>query len=141
MTDSITEKQLADLVERRHPEYEAMSPHWDFLESCYRGGREWFEGNIFQYMKEGGDEYTDRIVRAYRFNHSREIVDLVNKYIFKADIVRNEEDANDSIIRFWKEATRNRLPIEQFMRQVSQAASTFGRIWIVVDNNGTFKAV
>lgn len=136
MDASVTDKQLVELTERRHPEYNDMLEHWDFLEACYSGGRAWFEGNIFKYIKEGSEEYKERTERAYRFNHTREIVDLVNKYIFKASVTRNVKDANKSILSFWKESTRNKLPIDQYMRQISQAASTFGRVWIVVDNTG-----
>lgn len=130
----ITQKQLQALIERRHPEYDDMETHWEFLEACYRGGRAWFEENIFKYMKEGDTEFDDRVKRAYRFNHTREIVDLVNKYIFKEKIIRNKDDATDAVKRFWEKSTRNSLPIDQYMRQVSQKASTFGRVWLVVDN-------
>lgn len=126
-------KELEKLVKRRHPEYEAMLPHWDFLESCYRGGRGWFDHHIFKYLKEGDGEYKDRVKRAYRFNHSREVVDLVNKYIFRVPVVRKDESP-EIITDFWKATTRSKLDITSFMRQVSTASSTFGRIWVCVDN-------
>lgn len=132
-----TDKQLKDLIARRHPDYESMLPHWDFLEACYRGGRKWFKDNIFRYIKEGDKEYTDRVKRAYRFNHSREIVDLVNKYIFKKKVVRNLEDASEPVKRFWETATLSGHSIDEYMRQVSSKASTFGRVWLVVDNTGS----
>lgn len=133
-------KALKKFAERRHPEYEATLPHWNFLESCYEGGREWFDEHIFPYFKEGEGEFNDRVKRAYRFNHSREIVDLVNKYIFKGKIERNIEDASEAVKRFWEAATRNNMNIDQFMRRVSLRSSTFGRIWVVVDNNNSKKA-
>lgn len=104
------------------------------MEACYKGGRAWFEGNIFQYMKEGSTEYTQRVTRAYRFNHTREVVDLVNKYLFRGDIVRNEEDAPDGVIEFWKTATLQGLSIDEFMRIASMKSSIGGCPWIVIDN-------
>nr|WP_276315677.1 phage portal protein [Ectothiorhodospira shaposhnikovii] len=104
------------------------------MESCYNGGREWFDDHIFRYIKEGDGEYKDRVKRAYRFNHTREIVDLVNKYLFKAEVHRNYEDAPKVVQEFWMRATRAGQPIEQYMRQLSLKSSTFGRIWVVVDN-------
>lgn len=132
--DSEDKKKLKKLIARRHPDYEETVSHWDFLDACYQGGREWFKKHVFQYVKEGDNEFKERVKRAFRFNHSREIVDLVNKYIFKAEIVRNEKDAPPSVKRFWKSATRNDLNIDQYMRQISIKSSTFGRVWAVVDN-------
>ena len=49
----LNDKQIKDLVARRHPEYEKKKEHWDFLASTYAGGRGWFTDNIFRYFKEG----------------------------------------------------------------------------------------
>lgn len=128
------QKKLRALVERRHPEYVENVGHWEFMEDTYEGGREWFKDNIFRYIKEGDTEFADRLTRAYRFNHSREVVDLLNKYLFKQVIQRNETDAPECVKAFWKKATRNGLGIKDFSRQVSKKTSTFGRVAIVIDN-------
>jgi len=135
MTDQAEQQRLKAFLERRHPRYNEFVCQWDFLESCYEGGRAWFEGNIFKYLKEGPKEYQDRVSRAYRFNHSREVVDLVNKYIFKGKIERNEDDAPDEIKQFWEHATLNGGCIDTFMRYSSTKASTFGCAYIVVDSS------
>lgn len=127
---------LRVLIERRHPDYDGKKDHWAFLAATYRGGREWFNDHIFKYIKEGPKEYEERVSRAYRFNHTREVVDLVTKYVYKADIVR-KEDAPEQIKIFWEEATKGRLPIATFARQLSSLTSTYGRGWIVVDNTLT----
>lgn len=128
------QKRLRNLIERRQPEYAEQVDHWDFLEDTYEGGREWFKQNIFRYLKEGDQEYADRLTRAYRFNHSREVVDLLNKYLFKQNIQRNNDDAPESVKRFWDKATRNGMGIKDFARQISKKASIYGRIGIVIDN-------
>jgi hypothetical protein len=127
---------MADISERKHPEYEELIDHWNFLESTYDGGRDWFDSNIFKYFKEGTNEYSDRIGRAYRFNHTREVVDIVTKYLFKSHIVRNEEDASQEVIDFWRRPSRVQPPggMDQFMRNVATRASIFGRIYIVIDS-------
>ena len=66
----LTDKQIKDLVARRHPEYEKKKEHWDFLASTYAGGRAWFNDNIFRYFKEGDQEFKERLERAYRFARS-----------------------------------------------------------------------
>lgn len=95
-----TQKKLKKFLERRHPEYSRALSHWQFMELCYEGGREWFEPNVFRYMKEGEREFEDRLKRAYRFNHTREVVDLVDKYLFKMDPARAVEDAPSSVKGF-----------------------------------------
>lgn len=127
------QKRLRKFVERRHPKYKELLPHWNFMQATYDGGREWFKENVFRYIKEGDKEFGDRLKRAYRFNHTREVVDLINKYLFKQSVTRNEVDAPDCLKEFWKRSTKNGLTINDLMRQVSKKTSQFGRIGIVVD--------
>lgn len=130
MTDKITE-----LVTSRHPEYEGNLTHWDFLEETYEGGREWFEGNIFKFVKEGDVEYKLRLARAYRFNHTKQVVDQIDKYLFKMPISRKDDDAPKAVARFWERATLSGLDIDTFAKRISNLTSQYGRIWIVVDSN------
>lgn len=124
------------IVERKHPEYDKLLCEWNFYKDTYDGGKQWFEKNIFKYVKEGDTEYTERVERAYRFNHTREVVDLVNKYIFKAEVGR-KEDAEDYIKQFWSNATLQKRDMEHFMQITSALSSIYGRVWIVVDNTNT----
>jgi hypothetical protein len=140
MADPVSEQtRLRSFIKRRHPEYDAMESHWAFLQDTYNGGREWFVNNIFKYHKEGDDEYSARRSRAYRFNHTREVVDLVDKHIFKMLIVRREGDAPESVKKFWENSTLNGLEIEDYAKRISCASSTNGRVWVVVDSNRTGK--
>jgi len=134
MPEQYDQKTLKAFIDRRHPEYDTRKEHWEFLESCYSGGREWFKDNIFRYLKEGDKEFEDRLERAYRYNHTREVVDLVSKYIYKAPISRNEEDASEAVVEFWKHSTLNGENIDQYSRQMSDQSSISGRIWVVVDS-------
>jgi len=126
---------LRAFYDRRHPGYQDALGHWNFLDLCYRGGREWFATNIWKYHKEGTKEYADRLDRAYRFNHTREVVELVHKYLYKAGVTRNEVDAPDEVKKFWKNATLKGLGVDQMMRQNSVGNSIGGRVAIVIDNN------
>lgn len=130
----LTDKVIKELVSRRHPEYDKRKAHWDFIASTYAGGRTWFEENIFRYFKEGDQEYKERVSRAYRFNHTREVVNLINKYLFKEDINRREEDAPQCIRDFWKRATRQNISIDEFMSAIDLKSSIYGRIWVIVDS-------
>ncbi len=136
MSTNDRQKILKKFLDRRHPLYEAMAGHWGFIASTYEGGREWFDGNIFRYIKEGEREFGDRLKRAYRFNHTREVVDLVNKYLFKMEIAR-AQDAPAEVKAFWKSVNRSGQSIKDFMRGVSTGTSIYGRTWMVVDSNKT----
>lgn len=128
------QKALQALIARRHPQYQENLKHWEFLAATYKGGREWFsEENIFRYVKEGEGEYAERVARCYRFNHSHEVVDLLNKYLFKQNITRSV-DAPEPIKKFWDKSTKAGLKINDLSRQVGKKASIFGRIGVVVDN-------
>ncbi|CDL80986.1 conserved hypothetical protein [Xenorhabdus szentirmaii DSM 16338] len=132
--ENLDGKKLKELVERRHPEYEGRIEHWNFLASTYAGGRKWFADNIFRYFKEGDTEFKERLERAYRFNHTREVVNLINKYIFRENISREREDAPDSVKNFWDRATREQMTIDELMVSIDIQTSVFGRIWVVVDS-------
>jgi hypothetical protein len=131
----IMNEQIRKLIKSRHPEYESRIEHWDFLEDTYEGGRGWFEDNIYRFLKEGDREYTERVERAYRFNHTKQVVDQVDKYVFKMPILRRTEDAPDCIKRYWSRATLNGLDIDTFAKRISNATSIYGRVWIVVDSS------
>lgn len=126
------QKRLRRLIERRHPEYKCSLAHWKFLEATYEGGPEWFEDNLHRYHKEGDEDFKGRLERAYRFNHTKEVVDLLNKYLFKPAITRSES-APAALGEFWKRATRSGLSMTEFARQISKYTSIGGRVGIVVD--------
>lgn len=126
--------QLKKLVENRHPSYREKLSHWEFLEDTYEGGREWFADNIFKFVKEGDAEYKARLQRAFRFNHTKQVVDQVDKYLFKMEIARKYDDAPSAIQRFWDSSTLNGLDIDSFARRISTATSQYGRVWVVVDS-------
>lgn len=129
-----TQEDLKAFVSRRHPDYSGQIAHWDFLEETYQGGREWFMHHLFQYHRESLNEFADRLNRAYRFNHTREVVDLIQKYISKSPVSRSA-DAPEELVKFWNESTMNGLDIDQFMLAASAEASKLGSIWIFTDTN------
>jgi hypothetical protein len=137
MTD---EKTLKNLVQRRHPDYDAKRDHWKFLNDTYESPRQWFSENLFKFVREGEETYRGRLERAYRFNHTREVVDLVNKYLFKHEPERNE-NVPEEVKRFRTKATLSGLTLGQFERQVARKSSIYGRVYVVVDNNAGDQAI
>lgn len=131
------QKKLLEFLDRRHPRYWDRLVHWLFCRMTHDGGREWFDQHLFRYIKEGDREWSDRKKRAYRFNHTREVVGLVTKYIFKIPPIRNLTDAPERLRAFWRTATMQGLDLNTFMRRVTDLNSIYGRIWVGVDTNAT----
>lgn len=123
---------LTKLVGRRHPQYISHSDQWKFFGDTYEGGRSWYNTNIFKYYREGEQEYKERVERSYRFNHTKEVVDLLNKYLFKQNIVRSE-DAPESVRMFWRHATRGGSSIDELAKKISKHCSIYGRVGVVID--------
>lgn len=134
-----TTEQLSDFYFRRHPQYEGKAEHWKFCRETYQGGRKWFLSNIFRYHKEGQREFRKRIERAYRFNHTKEVVELVQKYLFKAGASRST-DAPELVQNFWKKATLSGQSVDTLVRAGSTSNSLTGICAIVVDNNAATTA-
>lgn len=128
------QKALLALIDRRHPSYAERLAHWKFLRATYDGGRDWFSANIFKYVKEGQTEFDERLARAYRFNHTREVVHLVTKYIFKSGVIRNTDEAPDQLQMFWRSTTNRGVGIDEFMSGVCNLSSIYGRVWVVTDS-------
>jgi hypothetical protein len=129
-------KKLLDFLKRRHPFYEEMLPQWKFMMLTYEGGRSWFDENIHRYLKEGDKEYADRVKRAYRFNHTREVVDLTIKYLFKMDASRTL-DVPECLKQFWDRSTKQGQGIREYIRGAATESSAMGRVWAVVDTTKT----
>lgn len=132
-SQSREDDSLLTFYGRVHPEYDDMLPHWRFCQSTYTGGPRWFAENIFRYHKEGEEEFKARVARAYRPNHTREVVDLVQKYIFKAEI-RRDESAPQVVQNFWKHATRSGQSVDDLMGEVSTGSAIAQRVAVVVDS-------
>lgn len=134
---STDQNELLTMLTRRHPEYFNSVSHWAFCLSTYEGERDWFYKNIFQGIKEGDIEFGKRVERSYRFNHTREVVDLIQKYIFKSDVARKIEEASPEVQAFWKACTLGNLNIDSFMKIVGTMSSILQRVWVWTDTNKT----
>lgn len=136
-TSDTDNEQYGILVNRRHPAYDLRLLHWEFCQGTYDGGREWFENNMYQYIKEGKASFDNRVKRAYRFNHTREVVNLLTKYVFKESVVRNTDDAPDAVKSFWMHSMLYGGNIDVLMKSASTQSSITGDAWIITDSTST----
>lgn len=124
-------KVEAKLIERKHPEYLAQAPIWEFLLDSYNGGEAFVKSNLFRYYKEGDEEYKGRQDRAYRENHTKRVVDLFNSYLFKEPATRKNEN---ELVNDWIDNVDGKgTGINKFMKQVSLYADILGRVYVVMD--------
>jgi hypothetical protein len=117
---------------RRHPKYDDYKPEWDFFLECYLNPIDYADKHLFKYFKEGDNEFRERKKRAYRENHTKKVVELINSYLFKAQAKR--KIVNDALFNFRENATGNFKSIENFMQHsVARFANLLGRVYVVVD--------
>lgn len=131
-TKSSDPEVMTAFYDRTHPEYRGLLDHWRFCRQTYAGGPTWFQENIFRYLKEGDEEFRGRIERAYRPNHTREVVELIQKYIFKSPVKR-DASAPEGVKKFWRSATRAGQSIDELMAEVSSGSSIGQRVALVID--------
>lgn len=119
------------IITRRHPQYSQWIDKWEFFYLTYYGGESYSDEHLFKYFKEGEDEFIGRQRRAYRENHSRRVVDLINSYLFKEPPVRRYE--SELIAKFIDNADGRGGTLDHFMKTASQLSSALGRVYIVCD--------
>ena len=132
MADEAYKNAPATIIARRHPEYIRMFPKWKFWFDSYMSPLDEYSSlYLFKNDKEGDEEFETRRKRAYRENHSKRVVDLINTYLFKEDAVRNTD--NKFLKNFFENADGKGKSLSRFMKNVSLFSSMLGRVYIVVD--------
>lgn len=120
------------LLEKRHPEYEENREHWCFLTDSFVGGPKWLGKNIFQFHKEGPEEFKDRLRRSYRQNICREVIEIWTANLFKEAITR-AADAPEVVKTFWGKVDKKGRDIQAFMEEVSDWSKAVSPCYLVVD--------
>jgi hypothetical protein len=88
------------------------------------------DANLFRSIKEGDEEFAARLRRAYRENHSKRVVDIINSYLFKEAAERN---ITGRLADIQENMDGGGKPADDFMKRVSLWASVLGRVYIVCD--------
>ncbi len=129
----LTDKQIKDLVARRHPEYIKKKSTGISSPAHTLAG---VPGSMTTFS-----DTSKKVIRSSRSvwnaptaSITPEVVNLINKYLFKEDIHRNVEEAPEPIQKFWKRATRQNVSIDGFMSALDLQSSIYGRVWVVVDS-------
>lgn len=124
--------QVSRITSRFHPDYANMETKWRFWLDSYEATLdEYALKYLFRNEKEGSDEFRSRRERAYRENHTKRVVDLVNSYLFKEPPTRRTE--NKQVESFLKSVDGRGTDMNQFMKTVSVYAALLGRTYVVVD--------
>jgi hypothetical protein len=135
MADSaIKNAKVGSLLTRVHPKHAEYSLSWVFFLESYLGGPSYLSKHLFQYFKEGDEEFAARKDRAYRENHTKRVVDLVNSYLFKQEAGRSSDNA--LVKKFWENFDGRGGKVGRFMKKASVFASIMGRVYIVCDKRG-----
>lgn len=133
-----------------HPDYTANREKWDKYMNLYAA--EDVYQYIYQHPRETEESWTQRVQRAYYYNYTASIIDLIVSYLFSVNITREpsaaNSDSDDSEASVEspedKELKQELQPIFQdadlrgtsydvFIRMVATFAQVLGHVGVLVD--------
>jgi len=120
-----------NIVTRNHPEYHSKIMEWDFFYNSYEGGDNYKHLYLKKNLKENEPDFKQRLARAYRVNHSKRCVNIINSYLYKEPPQRIYQ--NNTLEKFYANVDGKGNDINQFSKYASQWASVFGRVYICMD--------
>lgn len=135
-------------IDERLPNYNNLSSEWQFFEQSYNGGVAYFNrDNIWSWIKEDVKELEDRMKRLYRLNYCKQVVDLLNSYLFRDPPTRQVDKlvgasaarGAEVLKEYWADVSNNPnqpLPIDDFMKNVGVWSSVEGIVYVVTDKPG-----
>lgn len=125
---------IMDLKDRRFPGYVNYRIEWDFFTQSYDGGMFYMKNNLFRFSRESNEEFTARLKRAYKNNHSERVVNIYNSYLFKSPAERSIiKDSSKKLEVFQENTDGQGNSINDFMKQVDKMGEITGRCYIVMD--------
>lgn len=124
---------MADLkaAERTHPKYDDNSGVWELYYDAAKGGDNFINSNnLFSHRLEDGEDFDQRLDRAYFLNYCDTLPQIYNTYIFKSNVERSPDD-NLSLFRNNTDGIST--PIAEFVKKAGYLASVFGVMHCLVD--------
>lgn len=128
-------EDLAKILESKHPIYEQYCQQWCDWFNWYAGQN--IDKYIQKHQRESGPNFRRRLQRAYYYNYTGAIVELIAAFVYSKGIVRSffredEQLAQQEHIEkneFWTDCDLKKTSINEFMQKIF----TFTKIWGFVD--------
>lgn len=128
-------QDLAKILESKHPIYEEYCQRWDDWFNWYAGQH--IDRYIQRHQRESASNFRKRQARAYYYNYTGAIVELIAAFVYSKTVVRSffledEQLAQQEHIEkndFWLDCDLKHTNINEFMQKIY----TFTKIWGFVD--------
>jgi hypothetical protein len=130
---------LVRALESMHPHYEEFHLQWGDWYNWYAG--KGIEQYIFQHYRERSENFRKRRARAYYYNYTGSIVDLIAGFLYSKTVSRtffrqDERLAQQEHIEkndFWMDCDLRKTSINEFMQKVFIFTQIWGFVDVVVD--------
>lgn len=123
-------------LEKKHKDYEAWLPEWQFYIRSYFGGKLYRDGDyLLRHPFESAGNYARRKKIAYFYNYCQPIVDIFVAHLNKPNHNRDYGNLTDDVLfkSFLKDADLEGTSYVEFFKVAGRFASIYGRSTIVVD--------
>jgi hypothetical protein len=126
--------RIAAMLNKRHPEYTANLPEWNFMEASVTGGPGYVSGNLYQHALEELEVYRGRALRArdQHYNISGLVVDSYEGYLCQEPPIVSDA-APSCIAAYAARATDEGSTLEDFSKEVTRDLLKYGILYIVTD--------
>src|SRR4030067_2851032 len=127
---------IYDELVKKHNDYTAYLPEWEFFSKSYFGGKQYRDGNyLLQHPFESATNYKRRKTIAYYYNYCQPITDIINSHLFRNQPSRDFKTlaTNPLFKAFLWDTDREGTGFEQFIREAQRFAAIYGRGTIVMD--------
>ena len=115
------------ITKRKNPFFDYNIDYWELAQNAYAGGAMYINKALIKHIAETDVSFAERQKRAYYFNYPRRIANLITQYALSTEPKR-ENAPLDIIADF----TKQKINVNEFMRQVSTKLNIYGVVWIMV---------
>ena len=132
-------EDLVRVLESKHTLYDQYHLQWGDWFNWYAG--KMIENYIYRHYRERMDNFRQRQKRAYYYNYTGSIVDLIASFVYSKTVVRSffrqdEQLAQQEHIEkneFWTDCDLRHTSINEFMQKMFVFTQIWGFIDVVVD--------
>jgi hypothetical protein len=126
---------LVKILETTHPHFDEFHLRWGDWYNWYAGQN--IQNYLDRHHREKIENYRKRQARAYYYNYTGSIVDLISSFVYTKNVTRSffkqdEQLAEQEHIEkneFWADCDLRKSTIDEFMEKIH----TFAKIWGFID--------
>lgn len=130
---------LVKILEAAHPLFDKYHLQWGDWYNWYAGQN--IENYIDRHSREQEENYRNRLKRAYYYNYTGAIVDLISAFIYTKTVTRSFFKQDEKLAQqehiekneFWVDCDLKKSSIDEYMEKIAVFAKIWGFIDVVTD--------